>query len=180
MSQLELLPEDHHEPEDLCAAIRERRGGKLLKLDRMLLHSPNLAMGWNAYLGQVRQGLSLDPKLREMAMCGVAVLNGADYEFEQHEPVYLKAGASPEQAQALRGIKEHELPKDLFSELELDAMALIRAMTVDVAVPEELRAKLLSQMGSQALVELIAVTATYNMVSRFLVATGIHSEAQSQ
>ncbi len=110
----------------------------------------------------------------------MAVLNGADYEFEQHEPVYLQAGASPEQAQALRGIKEHKLPKGLFSELELDAMVLIRAMTVDVAVPEELRAKLLSQMGSQALVELIAVTATYNMVSRFLVATGIHSEAQSQ
>jgi len=41
----------------------------------------------------------------------------------------------------------------------------------------KLHAKLLSQMGSQALVEMIAVTATYNMVSRFLVATGIHSEA---
>lgn len=176
MAQLELLPEDHREPEELCAAIRKRRGGKLLKLDRMLLHSPNLASGWNIYMGQVRQNLSLDPKLREMAMCGVAVLNGADYEFEQHQPIYLQAGARPEQAEALSRVKEEKLPAHLFTELELDAMDLIQGMTVDIAVPDDLRSRLLEQMGSQALVELMAVTAAYNMVSRFLVATGIHSE----
>lgn len=130
MAQLELLPEDHREPEELCAAIRERRGGKLLKLDRMLLHSPNLASGWNIYMGQVRQNLSLDPKLREMAMCGVAVLNGADYEFEQHQPIYLQAGARPEQAEALSRVKEEKLPPHLFTELELDAMDLFKLNSI--------------------------------------------------
>ena len=36
--------------------------------------------------------LSLSPRLRELAMCGVAVLNGAEYEFHHHAPEFVKAG----------------------------------------------------------------------------------------
>ncbi|NDG34688.1 MAG: carboxymuconolactone decarboxylase family protein, partial [Betaproteobacteria bacterium] len=82
--------------------MRKRRGGDLLHLDRMLLHSPPFAQGWNLFLGAVRNDLSLSPKLRELAMCAVAVLNRADYEFVQHAPLYLQAGATQDQVQALR------------------------------------------------------------------------------
>lgn len=52
-----LLPADLAEP----AAVRARRGGGPLNLDRVLLHSPPLAAGWNAFMGTVRTGLSLAP-----------------------------------------------------------------------------------------------------------------------
>ncbi len=74
-------PMDLAEPAELVAAIRQRRGGQFINLDRMLLHSTPIAEGWNHFVGEIRNNLSLDPKLRELAMCGVAVLNGAEYEF---------------------------------------------------------------------------------------------------
>jgi hypothetical protein len=40
-------PTDVAEPADLVAAIRARRGGSLLNLDRMILHSPPFARGFD-------------------------------------------------------------------------------------------------------------------------------------
>ncbi|MGC6392256.1 MAG: carboxymuconolactone decarboxylase family protein [Alphaproteobacteria bacterium] len=176
MEQLELLPLDHNEPAELCAAIRARRGGSLMKLDRMLLHSPVVAEGWNIYMGNLRTKLTLNPQLRELAMCVVAVINKADYEYEAHAPIYVAEGASQAQADALLKAGSDAFDASLFNDLERDAVALVVAMTRDIVVPENLKSRLLSQIGSGHLVELIAVTAAYNMVSRFLVATGIHSE----
>ena len=63
----------------LVTAIEARRGGALLNLDRMLLWSEPLARGWNVYLRALRQEISLPPFLRELAICVVARLTGADY-----------------------------------------------------------------------------------------------------
>ena len=71
-------PIDVQEPHKLVNAIRARRGGTLLNLDRMLLHSPVFATGWNNFLGTVRNDLKIPSKLRELAICTVAILNGAD------------------------------------------------------------------------------------------------------
>ncbi|NCX26019.1 MAG: carboxymuconolactone decarboxylase family protein, partial [Burkholderiaceae bacterium] len=50
-------PLDLAEPADLVAEIRKRRGGQLINLDRMLLHSEPVARGWNHFIGNVRQQL---------------------------------------------------------------------------------------------------------------------------
>ena len=68
MPAIPYQPQDIDEPSELVAAIRARRGGALLNLDRMLLHSPPFARGWNDFLGAVRNELSLTPKLRELAI----------------------------------------------------------------------------------------------------------------
>jgi len=47
MPRIPYLPSDIGEPEMLVASIHARRGGTLLNLDRMLLHTPPLAKGWN-------------------------------------------------------------------------------------------------------------------------------------
>ncbi len=52
-------------------------------------------MGWNALLGAIRRDLELSPGLRELAMCVVAVLNGAEYEWSQHAPLFVQAGGGP-------------------------------------------------------------------------------------
>ena len=171
-----LLPPDIEQPTDLVAAIRTRRGGELLKLDRMLLHSPALAYGWNVYLGKVRGELSVPARLKELAMCVVAVLNGAHYEYEHHAPLYIQEGASAEQAQAILEMERANFPLGLFPEEDQDVLALARAMTRDILVPGSLKRRLVKRHGPQQVVELVAVVATYNMVSRFLVALDIHTE----
>ena len=81
MAKLNLLPINHNDPEDICAAIRTRRGGMLNELDRMLLHSPAVAEGWNVFFGKLRDETTIAPQLRELAMCVVAILNNDCFCF---------------------------------------------------------------------------------------------------
>ena len=59
MPRLPYKPHDNAGPEEIVAPIRVRRGGTLLNLDRQLLYSPPLALGWNALMGAVRTRLEL-------------------------------------------------------------------------------------------------------------------------
>src|SRR5437868_14137391 len=77
---------------ELLDAIRARRGGKFINLDLALLWSEPLARGWNTYIGAVRREFVVPPRLKEIAICVVARLTGAEYEFTHHWPEYVKAG----------------------------------------------------------------------------------------
>lgn len=175
MARIPFLPLDLKEPKALVDAVRARRGGELLELDRLLLHSPPLAEGWNFHLNQVRTKLSLDPKLRELAMCGVAVVNKAEYEFKAHLPLFVKAGGTEEQGKALRNPEAAMKDTRLFSALERATLALTYEMTKNVKVSDATFAAAREALGSEKLlVELVGVIAAYNMVSRFLVAFELH------
>jgi alkylhydroperoxidase family enzyme len=170
------VPADLAEPADLVGGIRARRGGHLINLDRMLLNSVPYARGWNAFLGEVRRNLSLSPKLREIAMCGVAVLNGAEYEFFHHAPELIAAGGTQEQVDALRRIDDLAADLSMFSQVEQDAILLTVQMTRDIQVSEHLMQRLHEALGSTQVVELVGTVAAYNMVSRFLIALGVQPE----
>ena len=170
------LPIDLAEPADLVAAIRKRRGGDLINLDRLLLHSISIAEGWNHFIGEIRNNLSLDPKLRELAMCGVAVLNGAEYEFFHHAPPFKKAGGTEEQVEALRLLGSPQFPRACFSPLEYDAAELTLQMTRNIKVDARLMERLRDALGNTRTVELVTVIAAYNMVSRFLIALEVGPE----
>ena len=65
----------------------------------------------------------------------------------------------------------------LFDPLGLAALELCHVMSEKVAVPRALITQLRQLLGSDALlVELVGVIATYNMVSRFLVALDVDLE----
>jgi alkylhydroperoxidase family enzyme len=182
MPRIPYQPADIEEPATLVQAIRQRRGGILLNLDRMLLHSPPLARGWNSFLGEIRTGLSLSPKLRELAICVVAVINGAEYEFLHHAPELIKAGGTTQQVEALKQLDLQQLVDEasaekLFDLAERATIALTFEMTTRVDIQNETLAALRAVLPSdQHLVELVGVIAAYNMVSRFLVALGVEPE----
>jgi len=171
------VPADLQEPAELVNAIRARRGGEFINLDRMLLHSIPYARGWNIFMGAVRRDLSLSATLREIAMCGVAVLNGAEYEFIHHAPELLSAGGTEAQVKQLRSIGNADADLSAFSMLEQDVIALTCHMTRDIKVPAHLMQRLHQSLGATQLVELVGVIAAYNMVSRFLIALGVTPES---
>jgi alkylhydroperoxidase family enzyme len=165
-------------PAAVVDAIRQRRGGSLLNLDRMLLNSPAFAVGWNTFLGAVRNALSLDAKLRELAICCVAVLNRADYELLQHAPEWLAAGGTPVQLERLQDVAAALQDAVLFSEAERAVLQLTLEMTRNVQVTDACFVRVQQALGSpQAQVELVGVIAAYNMVSRFLEALRVPPEA---
>lgn len=155
---------------ELVATFRARRSsGKLLNLDRMLLHSPPFARGWNAMFAAIRNQLSLSKKVNELAICAVARLNNADYEWLQHAPEFLAAGGTQEQLDALDDVTEACYDAKRFDDVERAALRLTLDMTRSIAVRQEIIDRARKLLGDRQLVELIGTIAGYNMVSRFLV-----------
>jgi alkylhydroperoxidase family enzyme len=168
-------PQDLAEPRELVAAIRARRGGTLLNLDRMLLHSPPLAQGWNGYLRAVRTELAVPAKLRELAICVVARLTGAQYEYHHHAPELKKAGATDAQL-AILDDPDAAAASPLYDDLQRAVIRFAIASTRHVQVPDALFDELKRRLSPTELVELVASTAAYNMVARFLVALDVTPE----
>jgi alkylhydroperoxidase family enzyme len=157
-------------------AVRARRDGGLLNLDRALLYSEPLAAGWNAFLGALRTRCSLDGRLRELAILRIALLNRAPYEFDQHAPVALQCGATHAQIDALP-----DWPSaTVLSDIDKAVLAYTDAMTIEVQVPDAVFAQVRSALNDdQALVELTATVGGYNMVARFLEALQITQDGES-
>ena len=168
-------PESAPRDPALLEAILKRRGGRFINLDLVLLWSEPLARGWNAYVGAVRRELSIDPRLKEIAICTVARLTGADYEFTHHWPEYVKAGGDDR-------LKHRIMDPDSAAtdtEFSADERLAIRYATVitrDVKVPEQLFKLVKARFSTTELVELTAAIATYNMVARILVPLGVEEE----
>jgi alkylhydroperoxidase family enzyme len=168
---------DQAGPKELVDAIRSRRpGGKLLNLDRMLLHSPAFAKGWNSMFAAIRGQLAVPAKLRELAIMAIGVLNHADYEWVQHEKEFLNAGGTEAQLAALKNVPAALKNTKLFDETERAALALTDEMTRSIKVSEATMRRIRKALPDDQVVELIGTIAGYNMVSRFLVATGIELE----
>lgn len=176
-SGIPYVPDAQAGPPELVDAIRARRpGGKLLNLDRMLLHSPSFAKGWNGMFAAIRKQLSVPARLRELAIMGIGVLNRADYEWVQHEGEFLKAGGTRAQLDRLKDFPAAMKDAALFDEAERATLALTSEMTRDVAVSKETMRRIRAVLPDSQVVELVGAIAGYNMVSRFVVATGVQVE----
>ena len=169
--------DDQLGPKEVVDAIRARRvGGKLLNLDRMLLHSPAFARGWNGLFGAVRGQLAVPARLRELVIMAIGSLNRAEYEWAQHEGEFLKAGGTHAQLAALRDVPVAVTNDKLFDEAERATLALTLEMTRAIQVSDATMKRIRAKLPVDQVVELIGTIASYNMVSRFVVATGVELE----
>ena len=168
------------QPQDLVDAILKRRGGTLIALDKALLWSEPLARGWNVYLKAVRTDLPTSPKLRELAICTVALLTGASYEYKHHAPDFLTAGGTQAELDALNSVVKADARQSAahpaLGAVEQLVIRYAAQMTLDVKVTDEVFNALRQHFDTTQLVELTSAIATYNMVARFLVALGVSPE----
>jgi alkylhydroperoxidase family enzyme len=172
-------PERKPQPQDLVDSILQRRGGAFLNLDRALLWSEPVARGWNVYVRNVRTALSASWKLRELGICTVALLTGAEYEYHHHAPDYLAAGGTQAELDALASFVKNPRGAIPSAALGADEALIVQyatQMTLDVKVQDELFERMKQRFDTTQLVELTAAIATYNMVARFLVALGVTPE----
>lgn len=173
-------PEAKPQPNELVEAIAQRRGGQLLNLDRVLLWSEPIARGWNVYMKHLRQDLSTSPKLRELAICTVALLTTAHYEYHHHAPEFIKAGGSDAELEALGRAAAHS-PENGVSEAGLGVREQLviqwaAQMTRQVKVDDALFVRLKQHFDTTEIVEITTTIASYNMVARILLTTGVQPE----
>ncbi|MFZ4285617.1 carboxymuconolactone decarboxylase family protein [Variovorax sp. HJSM1_2] len=145
--------------------------GRISPLYQVLLNSPPVAHGWEQMLSAIRNHNSLPASLRELVILRVAVLNRAPYEFDAHVPHALAAGVLPATIEAMRAPSLSAHPG--MTDLQRLVLEYTDAMTRDIHVAEALFARVRAHFDDQALLDLTATVAAYNMVSRLLVALQI-------
>lgn len=151
-------PETTQEDAAIVERIRARRAPRPLQaLDLALLHSPAVADGWNSFLGAVRTKTSLSDDVREIAICRVAVVNEAWYEWGHHAPLAQAAGVSEE---ALQFLGEADLGgKTSGAGLSGKLWSVVNytdAMTKDVAVKDDIFEELKNYFSDKEVVEITA------------------------
>jgi alkylhydroperoxidase family enzyme len=172
MARIPYPDASRYESELLAERIKRERGGKLLNLYKMLLHSPPVAEGWLAFFTAVRQGADLPGRYRELAILRIAVLNGAEYEFKAHAPVALSEGI----AQAVIDDLHANRVSAALDDVDRAVLAYADSMTRDVHVKDDVFDRVRAHLRERDVVELTATIAAYNCVSRFLEALRIDHE----
>ena len=174
MARVSLIGEaDHPELADTIAKIKGARGGRLINIYRLMLHSPALANAWFEFNQAVRYGTEIDGQCREIAVIRVAILNNVEYVQRAHGPAYaLKEGLTPEQVTAIADWQ----PSKLFSEQQRALLAYTDSMTREVDVPDSVFFELRRHFSERQQVELTMLIGAYNMLTRFLQALKVDPE----
>jgi AhpD family alkylhydroperoxidase len=174
MARVPLIEEkDHPELAESIAKIKGARGGRLINIYRLMLHSPVLADAWFDLNQAVRYGTEIDGQSRELAVIRVAILNDVEYVMRAHGPAYaLKEGLTPEQVAALADWQASKL----FSAQQRALLAYTDAMTRELEVPDTVFADLRNHFSERQIVELTMLIGAYNMLTRFLKALRVDPE----
>jgi alkylhydroperoxidase family enzyme len=98
------------------------RGGHILNLHLTHAHAPKLARARRPYTKALRDECVVPRLLREIAIVRACQFVGCDYEINQHRPMVLAAGLSPEQFDALADWRSRS---GLFDERERALLAYL-------------------------------------------------------
>ena len=155
------------------AAVR----GSVLDLYRALGNAP---AALRAYLGlsrHVRDGSSLDPRLRELAILATAFALDVEYERFHHVPAAREAGVTEAQLEALPTWQS--APAGLFDARELAVLAyadeVARGRHVTDATFEAVR----RHLPAAQLVDLALTVAFYHLCAALILPLEIETEAHS-
>ena len=117
----------------------------------------------------------------EMAVSRIAVLNKATFEWNAHAPLALKGGLSRASLNVVRtaevvpkgGRSKTKEEQETLSEVEWAVLCYTDQMTKNVETDDEIFDELRKHFDETGIMEMTATVATYNMVSRFLVAMNV-------
>ena len=174
MARVSLIDEkEYPELAELIAKIKGARGGRLINIYRLMLHSPTLASAWFDLNQAVRYGTEIDGQSRELAVIRVAILNNVEYVVRAHGPAYaLKEGLTAEQVNAVGDWRS----SNLFTAKQRALLAYTDAVTRDIDVPDAVFTEIRQHHSERQVVELTMLISAYNMLTRFLKALKVDPE----
>jgi len=173
MARVTLIDEDNPELAELVEKIRGARGGRLINIYRLMLHSPVLAGAWFNLNQAARYGTEIDGQCRELVIMRVAILNRCEYVVKTHASQYaLKEGLTREQVDQLADWRA----STLFDAKQRALLAYSDAMTRDIEVPDGVFAEVRSHFTERQTVELTMLVGAYNMLTRVLSALKVDPE----
>ena len=174
MARVPLIEESAHpELAEVIAKIKGARGGRLINIYRLMLHSPALANAWFELNQAVRYGTEVDGQSRELSVIRVALLNDVEYVQRAHGPAYaLKEGLTSDQVEALADWQDSKL----FNAQQRALLAYTDAMTRGIEVPDDVFNDARNYFSERQMVELTMLIGAYNMLTRFIKALKVDPE----
>ncbi len=128
------------------------------------LRSPELADRLQKVGEYVRFNTSLDKRLNEMAIIMTAQYWGCQYEWYAHAPLAIKAGLDPEIVAAIGAGNKPEKMKDD----EAIVWEFTTQLRRDHGVNDAIYAKAVEKFGENGVMDLVAVSGYYDVVSMTL------------
>jgi len=139
----------------------------VLNVFKTVAHNPRLLRAWMR-MGTVLLspgGISLSPRLREIAILRIAQQCGSEYEFAHHIPIAEAVGLTRDEISELQDFED----SDRFSELDRAVIRYTDALASMAPDAPELARGLKRWLSDRELVELSFCIGHWGMVARVLV-----------
>ena len=152
-------------PEDASPEVAEAlRIAPQLHVFALMANASTAFRPWLRWGGALLTDLQLDPVLRELTILRVSALSpGAEYEWDQHEPIARAVGVSDAQIDAVRS----EQPGPLDEDAEV-VVRFIDEVVRDVAPSDATYEALAARFSPREIVELLQVIGQYMMLARIM------------
>ncbi len=138
----------------------------VLNIFKAMAHNPRLLRDWLRLATPLLSGgLTLSPRLREIAILRVAQVSGSEYEFAHHIRIAQQAGLSEREIMSLQDYDESED----FSELDRAVVRYTDALATLSANAPEQASQLKRWLSDRELLELSFCIGHWGMLARVLV-----------
>ena len=140
-----------------------------LNIFRMMANADTAFRPWIRWGGALLRDLQLDPLLRELAILRVARLTPhAEYEWVQHVPIAMYAGADEEQVAAL---ERDDTEAACFTDAQRVVLAFTTEVVRDARASQSTFDALARFLSPREVVELLMVIGQYMLVARVMATT---------
>ena len=126
-----------------------------------LMHSPEMAEQFSNVENYFRNSGKLDPIDKELIILTIARAMNVRYPWSRHEIRARQVGMRPEALETLRA----NAPLDALNEHERVIVEMTRALLHERRMPDEMFARVRTELGDQRLVEAVGLVGHYNFIS---------------
>lgn len=151
---------------------RTSRGLGVLNVFKVMAHSPELMRSWWEMMTALFTRLSLNPRLRELAILRLFQIHHCDYGFAHHVRISKQIGITAEEIDAL---SRYESASG-FSGLERLVLRYTDSVTAMGENSPELARSLRDHLSERDLIELTFCIANWNAMARILEPLSIDTE----
>ena len=171
MARVEYPNVESPDAQQMVEQIRKERDGRFPNLFHMQLYNPAIADGWLRLGTAVRYKSELDDATRELAICLVARITGAEYEWRAHRRIAIELGISEAALEDILNWRNRD-----FDTRQRAVLALAEQLTKEVNIDDATFEAASELLTPRETVELVTTVSYYNMVARFLVGLQIDLE----
>jgi alkylhydroperoxidase family enzyme len=136
---------------------------------KVLANAPNLLDKFLNMANELREGTSLDPRVRELAILMTARTLRAHYEFDKHWNLAICVGVSRKKLEPMRDFDgDFDFSSGVYRDVERAVLRLAHDVTASVQVSESVWGEAARFYAPRRLTELLLTIGWYNLVARVM------------